>query len=929
MRSTDEDLHRNTPLITSIDNRGLAVRTIDYHRLPGSPTVTEARITRRSFDSRGHLTQSIDPRLYALKQSYTRVKPNFTYLTSLTGSVTGTDSVDSGNAVTLNDSAGRPALAVNATGVMRTWQYEENTLSGHLLGITEQVSGQEPCITERFVWAGNSPVEQDLNLAGQRVCHYDTVGLSKTESMTLTGRPQSVTRQLLPDDAGADWQGNGESDWNGHLAPEAYVTKSTADATGMVLTTTDAMGHVQRLAYDVTGLLQGSWLTLKGGVEQIIVKSLTYSATGQKLREEHGNGVLTTYTYEPQTQRLTGIRTERPLGHAGGAKVLQDLRYMYDPVGNVLRITNDAEATRFWRNQKIVPENTCTYDSLYQLISATGRETVAITQQKNSQPGLSGPLPTDQSNFTAYTRHYTYDDGGNLTQIRHCAPALNHNYTTRITVSNSSNRAVLDSLTTDPAQVEKYFSIGGHQHQLQPGQQLVWTGRGELLQVTPVTRDGEPSDNERYRYGADSQRAIKISTQKTAGSQQIQRVVYLPGLDLRSTISGSAKEESVHVITLGEAGRAQVRMLHWESGKRDTASNDQLRYSYTNLVGSSGLEIDGAGNIISLEEYYPYGGTAVWTSRSQIEADYKTHRYSGKECDATGLYYYGYRYYQPWAGRWLSSDPMETVDGLNLYRMVRNNPLTFEDIDGRMIRRERDNSPTENQSLVNHPSQENALAPTQPSLSLVESLTTQLLTSEPENNRLFEPLEKSMEQLQLAVGANGDNVISVSADIGDRDPIDGGGYGAIYESKDGRHVYKKFHGVRDAIEIPSYVKPEERGFNTYYGPGSATAIIENGSAYLKMIKLDGIPLNRIKENTLPAHAADALLDAFHEMEKKDLYHQDIQGKNFLYSEKYNKIYPVDMEAHPYDIAQYTIRAYNSNKTRVLNEFSRLINNQDR
>jgi uncharacterized protein RhaS with RHS repeats len=41
-----------------------------------------------------------------------------------------------------------------------------------------------------------------------------------------------------------------------------------------------------------------------------------------------------------------------------GARVLQDLRYGYDPVGNVLRVRNDAEETRFWRNQKVVPENT-------------------------------------------------------------------------------------------------------------------------------------------------------------------------------------------------------------------------------------------------------------------------------------------------------------------------------------------------------------------------------------------------------------------------------------------------------------------------------------------------------------------------------------------------------------------------------------------
>lgn len=80
-------------------------------------------------------------------------------------------------------------------------------------------------------------------------------------------------------------------------------------------------------------------------------------------------------------------------------------------------------------------------------------------------------------------------------------------------------------------------------------------------------------------------------------------------------------------------------MLHWESRTPEGISNDQLRYSYDNLTGSSGLELDGDGNVISLEEYYPYGGTAVWTARSAVEADYKTVRYSGRERDATGLYY--------------------------------------------------------------------------------------------------------------------------------------------------------------------------------------------------------------------------------------------------------------------------------------------------
>ncbi len=175
---------------------------------------------------------------------------------------------------------------------------------------------------------------------------------------------------------------------------------------------------------------------------------------------------------------------------------------------------------------------------------------------------------------------------------------------------------------------------------------------------------------------------VKVSTQQTGGSQQQQRVLYLP--ELRTTKNGDVEKEILQIIKVGEAGWAQVRVLHWESGKPDALSNNQIRYSYDNLVGSSGLEVGGDGQIISLEEYYPYGGTAVWTARSQTEADYKTIRYSGKERDATGLYYYGYRYYQPWTARWLSADPAGTVDGLNLFRMVRNNPITLFDPTGNL-----------------------------------------------------------------------------------------------------------------------------------------------------------------------------------------------------------------------------------------------------
>ena len=132
---------------------------------------------------------------------------------------------------------------------------------------------------------------------------------------------------------------------------------------------------------------------------RISVISLTWSAAGQKLREEHGNGVVTTYSYEAEIQRLVGIRTER----VSATKVLQDLRYEYDPVGNVLVITNDAEETRFWRNQEVVPENHYAYDSLYQLVSASGREMASAVQQSSNLPDVTSFDNATYTNYTALT----------------------------------------------------------------------------------------------------------------------------------------------------------------------------------------------------------------------------------------------------------------------------------------------------------------------------------------------------------------------------------------------------------------------------------------------------------------------------------------------------------------------------------------------
>ena len=101
------------------------------------------------------------------------------------------------------------------------------------------------------------------------------------------------------------------------------------------------------------------------------------------------------------------------------------------------------------------------------------------------------------------------------------------------------------------------------------------------------------------------------------------------------------------------------------------------------LIQSSLLEVSQEGRIVSYEEYAPYGATVYAAGSSFAEVSLKDFRYAGRGRDkATGLYYYGARYYAPWLGRWLSPDPAGDIDGLNLYAFVGGDPVSHTDIGG-------------------------------------------------------------------------------------------------------------------------------------------------------------------------------------------------------------------------------------------------------
>ena len=642
-------MHQNTPTLTVSDPRGLAVRTVSWHRSAEQDTV-QVRNMLQHYDAIGRLNQQWDPRLGELSDL-----ANQSTRYSLSGQVLLTESVDAGWRLACHDAAGQLRDSWDGRDTHRRYGYDELMRP---VGIFED---EPPLCVERFTYAGADKEDARYNRCGQLLRHDDQAGSLWHEAFALTGQPLSETRRFCTTLAPPQWPAS-EAD----LEDSTYTTRWRHDALGAVIEQIDALEHVQRFEFDAAGQPFASWLD-----DVALLKSTTYNAFGHVESELAGNDVTTTAYYSARGGLLSNLKAKRLDG-----KTLQDLHYQYDPVGNITRIEDLAQPVQWFAGQRIQAVSTYTYDTLYQLISASGRENASQTIGPGL-PGLEIFGPVDDSRWRTYSQTYRYDSGGNLTQLKHDAGTGNR-YTREMVVDARSNRSLFKD--GSPIDFAKAFDANGNQQALAPSQVMQWDSRNQLQHVTQVQRedpDGQDDDTETYVYDGGGQRVRKVRWAKTRGGEQVSEVHYLPGLEIRTRTA----VEIMHVV-IAQAGRNGVRLLHRDDGRRKEIANDQLRYSLSDHLGSSTLELDQTGDLLSQESYYPYGGTAWWAAKSAIEAKNKLIRYSGKERDATGLYYYGFRYYAPWLQRWISSDPAGDVDGLNLYRMVRNNPMSLKDKNG-------------------------------------------------------------------------------------------------------------------------------------------------------------------------------------------------------------------------------------------------------
>jgi RHS repeat-associated protein len=435
--------------------------------------------------------------------------------------------------------------------------------------------------------------------------------------------------------------------------------------------------------------------------DQHIVTSIAYNARQQRAAIAFGNNVAVSYAYDPLTFRLVRLTALRPASFAANARTVQDLRYFYDPVGNVTRLRDDADIQNvvFFANQRVEPSNDYSYDPLYRLIAAKGREHLGqtgsalnaaaqVTDDDSFRTRL--PQPGDGNAMGTYVENYSYDALGNILSMAHqvASGGWTRGYAckevSRIVAGETGNRLTGTSLPGDP--INGPFSAAyahdahGNMTKMPHLQAMIWDA-DDRLRATTRTAGGVTPPTTYFSYDSGGERVRKIVENQTA--RRIAERIYLGGVELYREFAGDGttinlSRESLPLMVQDQAA-ARVEMRPTGT---DPGPPQQVRYQFANQLHSATLELSDAGEIISYEEYFPFGATSYQAVANLTDVA-KRYRYTGKEHDAeNGLNYHGARNYAPWLGRWTSSDPHGIADGPNVYRYVRNNPLQFVDKTG-------------------------------------------------------------------------------------------------------------------------------------------------------------------------------------------------------------------------------------------------------
>lgn len=422
-------VHANTPSFGYLDSLGRIILTVTHSKQ--SESKPRKGGSEEFFWAR--TTLDVEGKQREIRDNRGRLVSAMTY--DYSGAILVHSNMESGTRWALQD--------INGLSIMR-WDergQRVRTLYDKVRRVERQALkiGERPeIVTSRTVYGEYTNEPERKNHRGRIVKVLDQSGVAHFDQYDFKGNLLTAKSRL-----GKEFKEINDVSGDTALEDTVYTNSSSYDALNRQIAATGPDESVTRYYFDVAGQIQSVFAQLNESYEEtVIVKEIEYDAKGKQIRVEKGNGTSTRIRYDPFNLRLLNVktlsrrrrrrRTPSPAGQSQESpardtpKLIQDMEYTYDAVGNLVHARDNAQPCLFFRKNRVHPDQRFTYDSLYRLIEAEGREHLGQSCTSNTlnltHAAREARPPDHSSNGNAmarYVERYSYDSIGNLLMMSH------------------------------------------------------------------------------------------------------------------------------------------------------------------------------------------------------------------------------------------------------------------------------------------------------------------------------------------------------------------------------------------------------------------------------------------------------------------------------------------------------------------------------
>lgn len=593
----------------------------------GLTGTAQARSVKMTYTASGDLETVTDPLNRVTRMSYT-----MRCLTAISNAINQT-----ADFICNND--GQPIRTTDPLGRTSALDYDAGSLVqvtdavGHKLKYSYDVLARLISVEDN---EGNV-VRREYDVMGRVKKSVDAVGEETEYEYDANG---NLTAVLLPNGNGVTYTYDERDRLKTRTDALGQVESWTYDTADRVETYTDRKGQKTTFKYDVLGRLELT--TYHDGSTAVA----TYDA-GNRLRTlaDSAAGTLSwDYNEFDQLTKATTPQGSITYGYDGTGRRSEmiaasqpKVEYHYDDGDRLRRILQGSEVVEF------------DYDDANRLTKTTLPNGVKAGYAYNDADQLTGIAWLKANDTQIGDLGYGYDAYGKLV-------ARTGSFVSQNLPSASTGANAFDDNNRQTQYNGQTLSYDANGNLTSDGvRTFIWNARDQLVEI----KQGN-NTLASFQYDATGRRIGRLE-----GGQS---TTYLyDGADAVQ----ETKNGVVNPILTGLG--VDQHFARNDAGGRT--------YFLTDALGSTRALTNASGDVVQRYDYTGYGIT------SQTASGFSNpYQYTGREQDASGLYYYRARYYHPGMARFISEDSYGFGAGdTNFYAYALGNPVNYNDPSGHIV----------------------------------------------------------------------------------------------------------------------------------------------------------------------------------------------------------------------------------------------------